>query len=58
MYEIKENENVCSNGRALFDSHTKLSRTVPLENWRICVVVHLEKEGKIHPEERKYRWTV
>ena len=53
MYEIKENKKVCSNERTLFDSHTKLSRAVPLGNWRICVAVHLEKEGKIHPEEGK-----
>ena len=35
IYEIKRNKEVCSfreNERALCDSHTKLSGTVPLEN--------------------------
>ena len=40
--------------RALCDSHTKSSGTVPLENWRTCGSSHMELGGDIHPQERKY----
>ena len=44
MYEIKETmRRFIVNERALRDSHTKLSGTVPMENLRTCVAVHTWK---------------
>ena len=54
---MKEKETIrrfIVNERALCDSHTKLSGTVPLENWRTCVAVHTLKGGNIHLKERKH----
>ena len=48
MYKRKGNKEVCSfrkNERALRDSHTKLSGTVPLESLRICVAAHTWKKS-------------
>ena len=41
------------NERALCDSHTKLSYTVPLENWRTCVAVDTLKRGWHSPRRKK-----
>ena len=41
MYEKKKETRKCLvNEIALCNSHTKLSKTVLLENWRICVAFH------------------
>ena len=37
------------------DSHTKLSRTVPLENWRTCMGVHALKRGWHSPRRTKMK---
>ena len=33
------------NERALCESYTKLSGTIPLGNWRTCMAVHTWKRG-------------
>ena len=40
----KEIRRFVVNERALCDSHRKLSRTVPLENWRIWMAGHSWKK--------------
>ena len=53
---MKEKETIrrfIVNERAVCDSHTKWSGTVPLENWRTCVVVHMLKRGWHSPRIKK-----
>ena len=55
---MKEKETIrrfIVNERASCDTHTKFSGTVPLENWRTCVVVHTLKRGW-HSPGRKEIW--
>ena len=55
MYERKgNNRRFIVSERSLCDSHTKLSGTVPLENWRTCVAVHTLKGGNTQLKERKH----
>ena len=53
---MKEKETIrrfIVNERAVCDNHTKWSGTVPLENWRTCVVVHMLKRGWHSPRIKK-----
>ena len=51
----KETRRFIVNERALCDGHTKLSGTVPLENWRTCMAVHTLKR-EWHSPRRKKIW--